>query len=150
MRRQSCSSTASPPLNYGAADDKLFRVYPDTVKESFYSFAEQELSNLRDPKFIRKKIQPVPVEAVRRQVLLELYRYTLDPFFYVDVKLSTATSGTLALKVNGVIVGSKFGLKSISHLEIQLFDHLVDTEDDQMMFLLNSALTTRLRRPATI
>lgn len=124
-------STVSDPANYGEIVDQEFKIYPDMVKEGFQSFSEQELSNLRDPAYIRGPLREQVVETVRRQVWAECLRRIMDPFFYVDAEATTVSGGgTMTLAVNGLNSDyDEFSVNAVSALESQLFDRLIPDTD---------------------
>ena len=126
------------PPNYGEIVDQEFKIYPQMVKEGFQSFAEQELSNLRDPAYIRGPLREQVVETVRRQVWAECLRRILDPLRFVDIK---KTTGTTTLVVSPSAYGTdygEFGVNEISEIETQLFNNLIPTEG--LSLLLNGKL----------
>ena len=118
------------PQNYGEIVDQEFKIYPDMVKEGFQSFSEQELSNLRDPAYVRGPLREQVVETVRRQVWAEILRHIMDPFFYVNAAASTVAANTLTLQVNGLIADyTEFGVNAVGHLETSLYDRLIPDTD---------------------
>lgn len=85
------------PTDYGKALFSNFKIQPRFAKEDFYYFQKRALSNLKNPRFIREKSQPVLVETVRRQVLAEFYRHLFNAYSCADNAGSTVNGNNLAL-----------------------------------------------------